>query len=502
MLRRLIKLLVVLSVSLAVIVGLGLGAAALTTHYVFQEPALVTWSRYLKPEIRWQRHLHPEAGWAFDLIEGFLVAGDPRDRFAIAETARPLPGPEAWTSALVGPRVTGLGAEAPDPKEIVLIASVEDLKEAIRTARPGQVIQIQPGSYRVSERSIQVETAGAPDQPIVVRAAALGTARFEFDILEGFHVQAPHWIFENLVIEGICADDSACEHAFHVVGEATNVVIRNNWITNFNAAIKVNAKQGRVPDEGLILHNALINDRPRMTENPVAVVDIVAASRWRVQRNLIADFAKGLGDRVSYGAFFKGAGDGNVFEQNLVFCERRLTGGIRIGFSFGGEGTKPSVCRDGACAVEHQRGLARYNIIANCPHAAGVQLYKSADTEIHNNLLANTKGIDLLSVESDAVIANNVIDGRIMAHDGARASESHNVVSTLKAMLLDKVTSDIYADAEGGDFRLRDLDSFLDPGTPLETAGPDFCGQPYDPAAPAIGPIQYSLQMSCTPVIQ
>lgn len=502
MLRRLIKLLALIGLSGAIAATFGLVALTLATHYAFQEPAIVAWSRYLMPEIRWQRSKYPSAGWAFDLIESVLVPTDPRDRFAIAETARPLTGPHSWTSDLVGPRVAGLGDAPAIAEETVFVSSVEQFQAALRTARAGLAIEVQPGIYRFSGRSLQVKQAGTAERPIVVRAAELGSVLFEFNMLEGFHVRAPHWIFENLMIDGICANDSTCEHAFHVVGDGTNVVIRNNWITNFNAAIKVNAVRGRIPDDGRIENNAFVNHRPRLTDNPVTVLDIVAVSRWRVQKNLIADFAKARGNRISYGAFFKGGGDHNVFERNLVLCEHRLTGGTRVGFSFGNGGTKASVCRDGRCAVEHRKGIARYNIIANCPNDVGIYLFKSAETQVHNNLLVNTRGIDLRSPESDAVITNNVIDGRIMAHSGARFSESHNVLSFVKAVLLNKVSSNIYADAEGGDFRLRDLNSFLDPGKPIEGAGPDFCGQPYDPSAPAIGPIRYSLHMSCTPVVQ
>src|SRR3546814_2809895 len=66
-----------------------------------------------------------------------------------------------------------------------------------------------------------------------------------------------------------------------------------------NAAIKVNGVAGRYPDGGLIRRNAFINEHPRETERPVAVLDFVSASRWRVQKNFIADFAKTGDDRRS-----------------------------------------------------------------------------------------------------------------------------------------------------------------------------------------------------------
>lgn len=498
--RRFTRLLAGLCLAVAVVALLGIGAAALATRYVFQEPAGAVWSRSLLPELLWQKQQHPDLGWAIDLTMDALAADDPRDGFVIHPMASPPGGPEAWTNPIIGPQKADLAGAPPAAGKTVLVTTGEELRTALRKAEPGSVIQVAPGIYRFSEGSIRTKSAGLPGQPITVRAAVLGAARLEFDIVEGFHVSTPHWVFENLAIDGVCASDSACEHAFHVVGGAKDVVIRNNWVTNFNAAIKVNAVQGVTPDDGVIAHNAFINHRPRQTDKPVTPVDIVAASRWRVRKNVIADFAKAEGNRTSYGAFFKGAGEDNIFEQNLVRCEERHSGGARIGFSFGGGGTKPSVCRDGHCAVEHRRGIARHNIIMDCPNDVGIYLNRSAETLIHNNLLVNTRGIDVRFPDSDAVIVNNVIDGRILAREGARYTDEDNVLSRLKAAFLSKVSGGLYADPANGDFRLQEAASLAGPGAPLEDGGLDLCGQPVDARKPAIGPIQYTTDMACVPV--
>jgi hypothetical protein len=52
----------------------------------------------------------------------------------------------------------------------------------------------------------------------------------------------------------------------------------------------------------------------------------MAASRWRIEGNLIADFIKEDGDGTSHGAFVKGACTGNQFLCNVVLCEWRLRG--------------------------------------------------------------------------------------------------------------------------------------------------------------------------------
>ena len=104
------------------------------------------------------------------------------------------------------------------------------------------------------------------------------------------------------------------------VGNAEATVIRNNWVLNFNATVKVNGNNGIFPDNGLVEHNAFVNDRPRDTDKPVTMLDIVAASGWRVRSNPDRGLRQGR-RRLHYGAFFKGAWENNIFEKNLVRCE-------------------------------------------------------------------------------------------------------------------------------------------------------------------------------------
>jgi len=481
--------------------GLGLGGLVIASQYLFQEPAYVTWSRYLQPEFYWQRQKYPSLRWAFDLFEPFVHHPDPRGNFTEISSAPLSYRPAARESAIVGP-VQQKAVESDLAREsTVHVATAEELKHAIETATPGTMIEILPGVYDFSGRSILIRNAGEKGRPILVRGSELGTVRLRFNLLEGFHVLAPHWIFENLTIEGICERDSRCEHAFHVVGPGYGVVIRNNWVLNFNAAIKVNGQKEKFPDGGLIERNAFINSRPRNTGNPVTPLDIVAVANWRVRKNIIADFAKAGSDHISYGAFFKGGGKNNIFEQNLVRCEWRHAGGTRIGFSFGGGGTSRTACRDGNCSAEHSNGIARNNIIMNCPNDVGIYLNKSARTHIHNNALINTRGIDVRFSQSTGMIANNIIDGRILSREGGTYAAENNIIAPLKAAFLGNVSTEIYADPEAGDFRLNDLQSISGRGIPIDEPAPDLCGQSYDTAAPDIGPIQYNMNLNCTPVL-
>jgi hypothetical protein len=116
------------------------------------------------------------------------------------------------------------GARLLNGSRTLLVSSSDEAIKAIAEARPGDVITFLPGKYRFSGRALDVLRAGTSENRITVRAANLDSVFLEFNMVEGFHVHAPYWTFENLNIQGICSDHSSCEHVFHIVGNATHSI--------------------------------------------------------------------------------------------------------------------------------------------------------------------------------------------------------------------------------------------------------------------------------------
>ncbi|SHH41848.1 right-handed parallel beta-helix repeat-containing protein [Massilia sp. CF038] len=322
------------------------------------------------------------------------------------------------------PAIGGVGARAaavpaPAAGTVRLVSTSDDARRALAEAAPGDVITFLPGVYRFERTPLTAGRAGTALAPIVVRAAAPGSVTIEMDLAEGFQVSAPHWYFENLTIRGTCKVQANCEHAFHVVGAAADFRARNNTIVDFNAHFKINGMRGQFPDHGRIEDNTLRNDSVRETMNPVTLIDLVAASHWRIRRNQISDFVKGSGDRISYGAFAKGAGSDNIFEQNLVLCEARLQGlpGQRVGLSLGGGGTGKDYCRDKRCIVEQEKSEIRANLISACSDD-GIYINSAAASKVTHNTLLDTGGIQVRFPASSADIEGNLIDGDIRARNG------------------------------------------------------------------------------------
>lgn len=375
----------------------------------------------------------------------------------------------------------------------VPVADVAGLLAAIEAAQPGDTLVLAPGNYEVHQSKITCGAAGTADAPIVVQAAELGTVFIKFDAVEGFHVRGPHWEFANLDIEGICPADSDCEHAFHVTGAADGTHLHHNRMHGFNAMIKGNGEPIGPndsfvwPDDVTVEYNELFNEAARDTGNPVTPIDVVGGHNWVLRGNFIHDHAKAGGDNISYAAFLKGHSKDGIIERNLIACEHLHTGNIRLGLSLGGGGTGPdSICEDGACKPEHERGIIRNNLIVNCPADVGVYVNAGADSKIVNNVLYNTAGIDMRFSQTTGIVYNNILDGKIRDRDGGTSDKMAN----LSEVGLDAF-GQWFADPSAFDFTLVDGATFVDLGVAIPEVTDDYCGNARDDGKPDIGAIEF-----------
>ncbi len=400
------------------------------------------------------------------------------------------------------------GRYQPYLDHIKQVFTTAELLLAIKSAQAGDTIQLMPGVYIINH-NVSVVQKGHSNAPITVRSSQLGLVKIKFNALEGFHVYAPYWVFENLEIHGLCSDHNECEHAFHVVGNAHSLVLRNNKIVDFNAALKVNGLwvKGKIvyPDYGLVEKNSFYNTGIRQTNNPVTLLNIDNVSHWVVRSNYIADFSKGLSDHISYGTFMKGNGHNGLYENNLIICEHLLQAdrGRRVGLSFGGGGTNKKFCRENNCDREHTNGIIRNNIILNCSHDVGIYLNKSKHTKIYNNLIFNSLGIDIQFENSNAVIINNIISGRIRAKDNGAYTEKNNYIDA-DCIAPDRQFSDCsfidwYQDIINANTRLNQQGLEKISGNALKAdISKDFCSNPPNSKIIDIGPIQYSNKLNCS----
>lgn len=404
--------------ALAVLAALGAGAAAWYLQSAGVAPRAL--ARYIERRAEGHRPLVADSvGWVAGVLS-LLDRGD----------GVPLPLPVAG----IGAQPQAAAAQAGGRE--VLLGTAAELRSGIEQARPGDVLTLLPGHYRIGQ-SLALSQPGRPDSKISLRARQPDSVFIDFDTEQGFVVTGQDWRVENLTIRGACSSQPACEHAFHVAGGARRFAALNNTITDFNAHFKINGEHGRFPDDGLIEGNTLTNGSPRQTDGAVTVIDMVGVNGWTIRRNLISDFVKRGGDQISYGAFAKGAGAQNVFEQNVVVCEARLRGlglsGQRVGLSLGGGGSGKEYCRDRKCITEQDQGVIRSNLVASCSDA-GIYLNSAARSRVEHNTLLDTAGIEARFAETSADVEGNLIDGQIVARQGAVLRLSENLETAVAGL--------------------------------------------------------------------
>ena len=387
----------------------------------------------------------------------------------------------------------------------IYVSNGPELARAIRAALPGDDIVLKPGKYNV--KKIRIKNSGTKEKPIRVRSETRGAALLETKAGAMLTVQGSNWIFENLDMRGTCSPHQRCQHAFHIVGAADNTVIRNNRMRDFNSMIKGNGKPYshstkdgktedsiRFPDNVVISGNYIYNTYPRDTGEPVNLIDVVGGKNWVIKSNFIADFQKLKGNHISYAAYLKGGSSDGIIEGNLVMCEWKSKGGVRLGLSLGGGGTGAKYCdggagnrTDGKCAIEHTNGILRNNIILNCPKDVGIYLNKAKNTRIYNNTLINNNGIDVRFDTSSADIRNNIVFGGIRDRNGGTHTEADNLTSGLFGSGPD----DYFRDWPNADLALKKEDGIVDKGARLGAVTEDFCGNPRKDRKPDVGAIEY-----------
>jgi parallel beta-helix repeat protein len=378
---------------------------------------------------------------------------------------------------------------------VVAVATPAELMNAISGAVAGDEIVLADGTYRLTGATCSA--VGTSAAPITVRSMNPMGAVIEMDALEGFKVTGAYWRFEGLDIKGVCATDSDCEHAFHVTGAAHFFQLRGSKVADFNAQLKVNASMigtaWVTPNNGLIEGNDLGDTRARMTSNPVTKLNIDTGDDWIVRKNYIHDAEKGMNDYTSYMAFMKSGGNRGIFEKNLVICTTGADSGYRLGLSFGGGGTAPQFCAPAfnasvPCNIEHEGGIIRNNIIANCSDV-GIYLNKGHNTKVLYNTIIATSGVDFRYPQSTGDAVGNVLSSVVRNREGGTSVQTANVENVILGMFQMwyrmPLTGDLVVMGAVG--------SLIGQGPPNAAVTDDYCGRPRPTNSLTIGALEHSL---------
>jgi len=382
---------------------------------------------------------------------------------------------------MVGPNFNVNSSKVTAPGNKIVVSTSKQLINALNQVKPGQTITLKNGQYLLKgKRFLTGERNASETLPITLMAENAGRVDLQLDSVEGLYINQPYWTISGLRFIGICKDDNKCEHAIHVVGKAKNLLISNNEFIDFNAAIKVNALHQNFPDNGIIKYNHFFSTKPRNTSRSVTPINIDHANNWTVSRNIIRDFIKTEGNKVSYGAFIKGGAVNGFFENNLIICNSSTKKylGASVGLSVGGGGMTN---RRNNAFYEANKIIIRNNIVLHCSDV-GVYVNRGKDTIINNNILYNTNGIDIRFPESTATVVNNLFSGKLRPRDnGTIERNDGNLIFPRSFINNDEKLNNIFESPEIGNFkfikdRLDINDDAVNYPSIDDNNHSDFCG--------------------------
>ncbi len=365
------------------------------------------------------------------------------------------------------------------------VSNIKELQNAVQNATPGSVIVMRNGSYSFNGKKISLsKDTPSKEQPIYLVAEESGKVRLEMETSEGFYINQPHWNFIGIQFVGTCAKHNRCHHAFHVVANGDYFYAAHNEFIDFNAAIKVNQIRNVYPDNGKIEFNHFYYTGPRTTKSPITPINMDNGAYWITRNNIIRDFLKFGGNRISYGAFYKGGAIGGEISNNLIICETgpSQARGATVGLSLGGGGMNP-VHRRHQANFETNQVVVSNNIVMHCNDVA-LYVNKGQESIIYNNTFYNTSGLDLRFPETSGHVFNNVLLGKIRKRQGGSGTLDHNLVLARDYWSGDNPMKTLYADPQNGNFALlqsadtTQLNQALVIPTEYGEENVDFCGVP------------------------
>ena len=391
---------------------------------------------------------------------------------------------------------------------ILAVGSEAEILEAIAAASPGDVITVSPGTYDFNQL-IVVQNHGEESARIFLRAEELGTVRFNLSHIENFKIQAKYWIFENIHFMGDCSSGDSCEHAFHIVADADDVIFRSNEIENFASHVKLNGEvvgsgpAKSFPDRAMFINNFWHNTKYVTNDAPHNILNLDGGRDHVVRGNIFADYSAPETLPKSASAVYPKASALRILiEQNLIVCEKsRTLGETARGIQLG-DGAPASICDgdgdgDGSGDCEEngqsQEALVRNNIIMNCDNggsSTGIMVGSDRESSLYHNTVYNVgarnAGFYIGHEDFDSYWRHSILESGFNTSYMVRPlNEANNITPSLEEM------NASFADPMSGDFSLEEGAGIVEQGPTDEQVPHDFCGYPRGATAD-LGAIEYS----------
>ena len=346
---------------------------------------------------------------------------------------------------------------------IVNVATVQQLNSAVAAMSSNKTIVIAPGTYQLTSplyvngsfTNVTIRGAtGNRDDVVLVGRGMTVDGGVPFGIWTGGNVRGV--TIANLTIRDVYS------HPIILNAGTQSPLIHNVRLVNAGQQfIKANPDgAGGGVDNGIVEYSVIeyaTTSRDYYTNG----VDVHTGDNWIVRHNLFRNVRAPQGQLAGPAILMWNASTGSVVDGNtFIDCQREIALGLI-------ERT-PN---------DHTGGIVRNNFIYRAPTVAGDSAVYVADSPgtqvLHNSILVSGTYPNPIEYRfghtTGTVIANNVLDGRIAARDGATGTVSGNYTSGSAALFVNPEAGDLHL--KPGALALIDRVA-----TPLPNAGPDWDG--------------------------
>ncbi|MDP9322254.1 MAG: hypothetical protein M3P13_01360 [Acidobacteriota bacterium] len=388
--------------------------------------------------------------------------------------------------AAAGPAVPP-GPLPPPGGTVVNVATVAQLQNAVAALASNTTIVMAPGTYNLATTlyingtftnvGIRGATGNRDDVVLVGKGmSAASDGGVPFGIWVGGDVR-------GITIASLTIRD-VYDHAIMLNAGAQSPLIHNVRLVNAGEQfIKANPDgAGGGVDNGIVEYSVIEYDttsRDAYTNG----VDVHTGDNWIIRHNLFRNVRAPQGQLAGPAILMWNASTNTLVDGNtFINCQREIALGLI-------ERT-PN---------DHTGGIVRNNFIyRDVPGDSAVYVADSPGTQVlHNTILISRTYANPIEYRfphtTGVVIANNVLDGNVMARDGATGSVSGNYTNASAAL---------FVNPAAGDLHLRPTAAVLlgQVSVPPPAAGVDWDGESRPAGSTDTGADEYSVGTSTPPI--
>jgi hypothetical protein len=316
------------------------------------------------------------------------------------------------------------------------VSTEGQLQAAMRNLRSGMTILIASGTYNLSNtlhvnnvNNVTIRGAAGCDD-VVLRGR--GMTNFDFGAV-------PHGIWTNsssTVIAHLTIRDVYYHPIILNPGAQRPHIYSVRLLNGGQQLIKgnpVSSMEG--VDNGLVEYSVMEFEKTSR-DHYTNAVDIITGSNWIIRDNLFRNIRAPAGQLAGPAILMWGSSKNTIVERNLFLNTQR-------GIAFGLQERTPH---------DHSGGIIRNNIFFRKPGETGDTAIYIADSPItkvlHNTIILNGTYPNAIEYRfpdtKGGEIRFNLLDGRIVARDGASGDVGNNITSATSNLFVDPANNDLH----------------------------------------------------------